>query len=49
MVAVDERYEREGEGEMDDSADEVEPEHRQPPSDDEAEQDNYANTDDEES
>jgi hypothetical protein len=49
VVAVDEQYEREGEGGMDDSVDELEPEHRQPPSEAEAEQDNYANTDDEES
>ena len=30
---------------MDDALDEVEPEDRQPPSDEEAEQDDYANTD----
>lgn len=45
MAAVDDDYEEQREGGMDDALDEVEPEERQPPSDEEAEQDDYANTD----
>lgn len=43
MAAIDESYEEAREG-MDDAFDEVDPEDRQPPSDEEAEQDDYANT-----
>ena len=46
VAAVDEGYENEPGGGMDDALDDVEPEERQPPSDEEAEQDDYANTDD---
>ena len=45
MAAVDEGYEDEPRGGMDDALDELDPEERQPPSDEEAEQDDYANTD----
>ena len=45
MAAVDEQYDDEREGGMDGALDEVEPEDRQPPSDEQAEQDDYANTD----
>jgi hypothetical protein len=34
-------------GDLDDAPDQAQPERRQPPSDEELEQDNYANTDDE--
>ena len=44
MAAIDESYEDERRGSMDDALDEVDPEDRQPPSDEEAEQDDYANT-----
>jgi hypothetical protein len=43
VAAIDESYEEAREG-MDDALDEVDPEDRQPPSDEEAEQDDYANT-----
>jgi hypothetical protein len=46
VAAVDEGYEDEPGGGMDDALDELDPEERQPPSDEEAEQDDYANTDD---
>ena len=45
MTAVDDGYEEKRQGGMDDALDEVEPEDRQPPTDEEAEQDDYANTD----
>ena len=48
MAAEDEAYDGQSGGSMDDTLDEVDPEERQPPDEDEDEQDNYANTDDEE-
>jgi hypothetical protein len=45
MAAVDDQYEGSEEGGMDDALDEVDPEELQPPSAAEAEQDDYANTD----
>ena len=47
MAAVDEQFEEQRGGGMDDALDEVDPEDLQPPSDEEREQDDYANTDDE--
>jgi hypothetical protein len=44
VAAVDDGYEEKREDGMDDALDEVEPEDRQPPSDEEAEQADYANT-----
>jgi hypothetical protein len=44
MAAVDDQYEAGEEGGMDDALDDVDPEELQPPSDEEAEQDDYANT-----
>ena len=44
MAAVDDQYEGAEEGGMDDALDELDPEELQPPSDAEAEQDDYANT-----
>jgi hypothetical protein len=48
VAAEDETYDGQGGGSMDDTLDEVDPEERQPPSRDEDEQDDYANTDEEE-
>ena len=45
MAAVDDQYEASEEGGMDDALDDLDPEELQPPSDEEAEQDDYANTD----
>ena len=44
MAAVDDQYEEGEEGGMDDALDEVDPEELQPPSDEEADQDEYAGT-----
>lgn len=48
MDTVDEQVE-DGNDEPEDAVDDVAAEDRQPPSEDEAKQDNYANTDDQES
>ena len=47
MAAHDEQYDGQGGGSMDDALDEVEPEELQPPTDEEDEQDDYADTGDE--
>ena len=47
MAALDDEYEGSEEGGMDDALDEVDPDELQPPSEEEADQDDYAGTDQE--